>query len=162
MKVSKNGSALTNDLAQVNNSLTFGGTLLVSNLSSPALAAGDRFPLFAANSFAGAFTSINLPALDVGLAWTNKLLADGSIQVISIPVPRFSALLRSGSTNLVFSGTGGPTNAAYRVLTSTNVALPLVNWVALLTNQFDASGNFTFTNSMSPSVPVRFYRLSVP
>ena len=162
MKISKNGSALTNDQAQVNSSITYGGTLVVSNLSSTALAAGDRFPLFSASSFAGAFTSINLPSLDAGLAWTNKLLADGSIQVISLPIPRFSAFLRSGATNLVFGGTGGPTNASYRVLTSTNVAVPLINWVTLLTNQFDANGNFTFTNSISLSVPTRFYRLSVP
>jgi len=162
MKISKNGSALTNDQAQVNSSMTYGGTLVVSNLSSTALAAGDRFPLFSASSFAGAFTSINLPSLDAGLAWTNKLLADGSIQVISLPIPRFSAFLRSGATNLVFGGTGGPTNASYRVLTSTNVAVPLINWVTLLTNQFDANGNFTFTNSISLSVPTRFYRLSVP
>jgi autotransporter-associated beta strand protein/T5SS/PEP-CTERM-associated repeat protein len=165
MEISKSGGVVTNDQLQVLgplHTLSYGGTLTVTRLGADALARGDRFPLFSASSYGGAFTQVTLPALGPGLAWTNKLLVDGSIQVISLPVPLFSALLRSGSTNLVFSGTGGPTNAPYRVLTSTNVALPLTNWVALLTNQFDANGIFTFTNSISPSVSTRFYRLSVP
>jgi T5SS/PEP-CTERM-associated repeat protein len=164
MEISKSGGVVTNDQLQVLgplHTLSYAGTLSVTKLGADALAGGDRFPLFSASSYGGAFTLITLPALGPGLAWTNKLLVDGSIQVIGLPVPRFSALSRSG-TNLIFSGTGGPTNATYRVLASTNVASPLSSWVALLTSQFDANGNFNFTNSISPSVPVRFYRLSVP
>ena len=86
--------------------------------------------LFSASGFGGSFTSTNLLSLDAGLAWTNKLLLDGSMQVISLPIPR-----------------------TYRVLISTNLTLPLSNWVALLTNLFDTNGNFTFTNSISPSIP---------
>ena len=65
-------------------------------------------------------------------------------------------------TNLLLSGTGGPTNSTYRVLTATNVALSLSNWVVLLTNQFNGSGSFVFTNSISQAIPSRFYILAVP
>ena len=45
-------------------------------------------------------------------------------------------------------GFGGVTNGNYYVLTSTNLAAPLTNWARLLTNQFDGSGNFNFTNPL--------------
>jgi hypothetical protein len=59
-------------------------------------------------------------------------------------------------------GTGGVTNGTYYVLTSTNISAPLTNWTRLLTNQFDASGNFNFTNSISPDAPQDFYLLQLP
>jgi hypothetical protein len=39
---------------------------------------------------------------------------------------------------------------------------PLSHWTRLLTNQFDAVGNFNFTNSLSPSSPQNFYLLQLP
>jgi hypothetical protein len=68
--------------------------------------------------------------------------------------------ISTAAGNVVMRGIGGPTNATYYVLTSTDAVLPLANWASLLTNQFDAGGNFVFTNAMA--VPARFYRLSVP
>ncbi len=50
----------------------------------------------------------------------------------------------------------------YYVLTSTTVALPLINWTPVLTNQFDSSGNFIFTNGINQAEPQRFYLLEVP
>jgi len=63
-------------------------------------------------------------------------------------------------TNLLFSGSGGLANGTYSVLSSTNVALPITDWLAILTNQFDCGGNFSFTNS--PSQPQTFFLLRVP
>jgi hypothetical protein len=60
------------------------------------------------------------------------------------------------------SGTNGPPNAAYFVLASTNIALPLTNWTPILTNQFGSSGNFSFTNAIDPALPRRFFMLEVP
>lgn len=64
--------------------------------------------------------------------------------------------------NLVLSGTGGVTNGNYYVLTSTNLAAPLTNWTRLVTNQFDGSGNFNFTNAMNTNSPQSFYLLQLP
>ncbi len=161
VEISKNGSTLTNDQIQVTALLSYGGTLFVNKIGPTALNAGDQFPLFSASSYSGSFSSITLPALGAGLTWTNKLLVDGSIQVLSSVVPKFDNVTLSG-TNVVFSGTGGPANATYWVLASTNVALPLTNWTRLLINQFNASGNFTFTNAISPAVPQRYYLVQVP
>src|SRR6185295_18205386 len=64
---------------------------IVTNLGPSALAPGDNFRLFNATSYAGAFTSITLPPLDFGLTWTNKLLVDGSIEVLPGPALLISA-----------------------------------------------------------------------
>src|SRR5207237_552599 len=85
MELSKNGAALTNDQIEVIGALTYGGALTVSHIGPDALAAGDNFRLFVASSYTNAFSSLSLPPLDPELAWTNKLLVDGSIEVISIP-----------------------------------------------------------------------------
>ena len=61
METSKTGSLLTNDQVQVAGPLTYGGTLTVTHLGPDPLALGDRFQLFNASSYAGAFSSTNLP-----------------------------------------------------------------------------------------------------
>lgn len=68
--------------------------------------------------------------------------------------------LQAGSG--IFSGTNGPANATYYVLSSTNVALPLATWSPIATNTFDANGHFSFTNSINAAEPQRFFLLQVP
>ena len=88
---------------------------------------------------------------------------NGSIEIIGVAVaqPRFSGITQAG-TNVIISGTNGTPNAFYAVLTSTNVALPLSNWVSLATNQFGPAGEFSFTNAVVPGIPHRFFRLRSP
>ena len=108
MEISKSGTALTNDQFAVTGTLTYGGTLTVTHLGPTALAAGDRFPLFNATSYAGAFASITLPPLPAPLFWKNNLLTDGSIVVAAPPAialssgsytQGFDSLSVSGGTN---------------------------------------------------------------
>jgi hypothetical protein len=85
MEISRNGVVLTNDQIQLAGTLTYGGALTVVNLGPTALAVGNNFKLFAASSYLGAFSNLALPAPGVGLGWTNKLLLDGSIEVVAAP-----------------------------------------------------------------------------
>jgi hypothetical protein len=62
-------------------------------------------------------------------------------------------------TSFVMAGLGGDTNGAYALLTSTNLALPLTNWTAATTNNFDGNGGFNLTNSMNFAVKRQFYAL---
>jgi hypothetical protein len=160
MEISKNGATITNDQIQVTAPLTYGGSFTVTNLGPTTLAAGDRFQLFSANSYVGAFSVVSLPSLPAGLNWANKLLVDGSIEVVATGAS-FTSVTLSG-TNVVFSGAGGPPNASYAVLAATNVALPLNNWLSIATNQFDSIGAFSFTNAIVPGIPLRFFRLRMP
>src|SRR6185295_7967430 len=49
----------------------------------PALIGGDVFKLFDAGSYGGAFSVTNLPALNVGLVWSNTLSANGTLAVVA-------------------------------------------------------------------------------
>jgi T5SS/PEP-CTERM-associated repeat protein len=161
MEISRNGAALTNDQVQVAGTLTYGGSLTVSNRGPGALTVGNSFPLFSASGYGGAFATLSLPALDNGLAWTNKLLMNGSIEVVGVAAPKFATITLSG-TNVIIAGTDGTPNAPYAVLTSTNVALPVINWTSIATNQFGPGGEFSFTNGIAPGIPQLFYRIRTP
>ena len=125
--------------------------------------AGQVFQLFNVANRVGSFVTVNLPALNAGLAWDNQIGANGFIAVVAAPGggPQFGTVTRSGS-DLIFSGAGGAANANYVVLSSTNVAAPLLNWLPISSNLFDASGNFLFTNPINPARPQEFYRLRLP
>jgi len=90
MKVSKNGGSAQSDQVQSLNSVTFAGTLVVSNITSDTtpLASGDVFSFFpSAVAYSGNFSSVVLPALPVGLGWDISQLNNGIIQVSSSAAP---------------------------------------------------------------------------
>ncbi len=152
-------SPLTNDNVIITGSLTNGGALVVSNVGGTPLAAGDTFQLFNAASYSGAFASVQLPALAAGLIWnTNQLNTAGVISVAVNAPPVIGAIAVSG-TSLDLSGTGGAANGSYVLLGTTNLSTPTSNWVRLLTNQFDSSGNFNVATNLTPGQTLNFYRL---
>jgi hypothetical protein len=150
----------TNDSVAGLSSVVYGGTLIVTNLNgSPA--AGDSFKLFGADSYSGTFDSIVFPALTGSLTWnTSNLAVNGTISV-SGGGPAISSIAKVGS-NLSITGSGGIAFSNYYVLASTNVILPFTNWTPIITNQFDGSGNFSFSTPIDPAIPTRFYILQVP
>jgi fibronectin type 3 domain-containing protein len=77
------------------------------------------------------------------------------------PPPTIGSILVIG-TNFSLSGAGGTANATYYVLGTTNLLTPSSNWTRLLTNQFDSSGNFNFTNALDPNSPQNYYRVEIP
>jgi hypothetical protein len=144
--------------------LTFGGSLVVSNVGS-ALIAGDTFDLFGFTGSPGMFASLTLPTLDPGLTWnTNNLPLNGTISVSSLttPLPRLANPALLNSTSFVFTAAGGASNAQFRVLTQTNPAVPLLNWSILCTNNYDSSGSRVVTNPFSPFEPQRYFIIVQP
>ena len=88
MELSKTGVTLSNDRVAGITALSYGGSLVVTNIGADSLAAGDSFTLFTANSCSGSFTNLVLPALSSGLAWdTSNLVVNGSITVVSPTSP---------------------------------------------------------------------------
>jgi T5SS/PEP-CTERM-associated repeat protein len=161
MEAFKLAGSRFSDLIQVSNTVIYGGSLIVSNVGLASFTAGDSFKLFNATAYAGFFASLNLPPLDAGLGWTNKLLVDGSIEVIAIPQPKIGSITVSG-TSVIIAGTNGIAGANYAVLTSTNVTIPMTDWLSLVTNQFDASGNFSITNPIASGELQSFFRIRTP
>jgi autotransporter-associated beta strand protein len=89
--------AVTNADLIIASVLTYGGSLIVTNIGDP-LQSGDTFNLFDWTTRSGSFTTVQLPALDPGLGWTNKLSVDGTLQVITT--------VSTTPTNLTFQVTG--------------------------------------------------------
>jgi hypothetical protein len=76
-------------------------------------------------------------------------------------VPVFTQPVLAGG-NLVLLGTGGSANSTYRLLTSTNVALPASSWTPVLTNTFDSDGSFSNAIPIDPLASTSFYCLIMP
>jgi PKD repeat protein len=81
----------------------------------------------------------------------------------SAPSLGLISIALSGS-NLVISGTNGQSGATYRLLTSTNLTLPLSQWTPVLTNTLVGSGNFnlTDTNAVNSGGRQTFFILQSP
>jgi fibronectin-binding autotransporter adhesin len=155
----------TNDQLRATSLLTYGGTLNVTN-SNPtnAFGAGDSFQLFSAVNYAGGFTSIVPATPGTGLSWDTTLLTtSGTLKVVSSVVnpPHIGGVTVTGST-LVLSGTGGSPGGGFSVYSSTDVSLPLNSWTSAGTGVFDGSGNCSFSTSINPATPARFFILRVP
>jgi fibronectin-binding autotransporter adhesin len=144
--------------------IAYGGALTVSLTGTPA--AGQTFQLFnAAAPITGAFTATNLPPLSGGLYWTN-ILVNGSISIASSQpaIPPTIGNITVNGHDIVISGTNNyGSSGTYRVLSSTNIALPLTNWTTLTNGTFDGTGSFsvTITNGVDAG-PNEFYMLQVP
>jgi autotransporter-associated beta strand protein/YVTN family beta-propeller protein len=83
MELSKTGTTLSNDRVTGITTLSYGGSLLATNIGTGSLATGDSFILFNANSYSAAFTNLALPPLSASLAWdTSNLVVNGSITVV--------------------------------------------------------------------------------
>lgn len=160
MKV--DGNTATNDLINVAQTITNGGTLTVSILNPPI--GGQTFKLFNALAFTGAFAQTNLPGLSAGLSWnTANLGVNGSISITGTaagPTTNASITKVSFSNgNLIVHGTNNNvpnTSFRYVVLSSTNIALPLTNWTPVLTNMFNSDGTFDYTNAVVPGTARQF------
>ncbi len=61
---------------------------------------------------------------------------------------------------LIFNGINGSPGETFYVLSTTNPALPLVNWTRASTNTFTGS-NISITNVMLPNLPRQFYSLQL-
>ncbi len=152
----------TNTTVQVSGNLSGTGSLVVSNLDAGSPSAGMVFQIFRSGSLSGQFSSVTLPKLPSGLYWdTNQLTTLGLIRVSSMPTPRW-ADIQQLDHSIIFYATNGLPGSSFVVMTSTNIQLPLTDWVPLETNSFDASGRFIITNTTSPQITREFYRIVLP
>ncbi len=75
-----------------------------------------------------------------------------------LPPPAIGRVGWNGN-NLTLSGSGGIAGGTYYVLTSTNLALPLNRWTVMAANEFDTSGDFSFTSNINSNNMDDFYLL---
>ena len=139
------------------NSATYGGVLVVSNLSGPGtLTNGQNFQIFSAGG-AGAFSSVT-PAPDAGKVW-NFNAASGVLSVV--------ATYAANPTNITFSVSGSTLTLSWPadhlgwfLQSQTNSRS-----IGLSSNWLDVPGSdlVTSTNiTVNPADPTVFYRLRIP
>jgi PKD repeat protein len=99
--------------------------------------------------------------LQFGFEDDYDLLGLDDISVVPAQAQPDIASFSLSGTNLVLDGINGRAGGTYYVLMSTNLALPLSQWTPVATNVLGADGNFTITatNTVTHSVPQRFYIL---
>ncbi len=156
MEISRNGGVPTNDVALVSGALTQNGALVVTNIGTNALAAGDSFTLFKAGGYTGAFMNLTLPALTNGLVWnTGSLATNGTISIQVLPVIT-NLSMAANRSSFTLAGTGSA-NQTYVLLAATN--LPSPTWTPVQTNQADTTGAVGFTDLRTTNYARRFYRI---
>lgn len=83
--------------------------------------------------------------------------------MVSAPAPSIQRFSSSGAT-LTIRGTNGIPNWQFVVLASTNLMLPLAQWVPVLTNAVAVDGalnaSMAFTNTLAPNAAQQFFVLS--
>jgi autotransporter-associated beta strand protein len=147
----------SNDVIDAGQTITYGGTLDLENISGTALAAGNNFKVFGAAGYASSFGSVTPATPGAGLAWDLSGLGSGQIGVVTASSsPTIASAIISGG-NLLLSGTGGTANGTYYVFATTN--LSPANWLAVATNAYDGSGNFSVSTPVLTGAPSQFYRL---
>jgi autotransporter-associated beta strand protein len=158
MRIQKGGAPNADMLAVGNQSLTYGGSLLVTNVGVNNLAAGDIFKLFSASHFGGGFIATNLPPLPVGLGWA-WIPSNGTLTVIGT--------INTAPTNIMAAVSGArlilnwpADHLGWHLQYQTNPLFAGLgsNWVTV-----PGSDAITSTNmAIDPSQGSVFYRLVYP
>lgn len=149
-------------LGTSSDSVVVGGDLILTGQLHITNAAGfgpGSYPLF---SCAGALDlgNLTLAAAPLGYNYQFDTNTPGVVKlVVSSPTPPSFSNITLNGTTLVFSGSNGAPSGIYYVLAATNLMAPLTSWLPIATNQFDANGAFSFTNTIGIGTPQNFYRL---
>ena len=86
-----------------------------------------------------------------------------SVTIVEIVFsPTITQTIAITGNQVILNGAGGLAGATYRILTATNVALPSVQWLPIVTNQFSASGGFSYTNVIQPNLRAQYFRVILP
>jgi len=133
-------------------------SVIATNIFAPVVGSGitnatclDPAPLAGTNYYLVASVNPN--------GSTNSS-AVSAVIVVATPPQISSSRVVNGQ--FILNGSGGVSGSLYVVLASTNVALPLPQWIPIFTNTFDGSGNFSSTNAVDADAPQRFYLIRVP
>ena len=115
---------------------------------------------------AGGEVGFFLTAIDPGIGFTVDSKNFGTtnarpfLEISAAPRPGITGISLSG-TNIFLTATNGATGGIYYLLGSTNVSLPLNQWMPIATNVLNANGNFSIiaTNAVLENFPQQFFIL---
>jgi autotransporter-associated beta strand protein len=148
-----NNSSLTNDLLNVTGTITYGGTLLVTNISGTPYSNGQVLKLFNAGAYSGSFVNISVPGASYD---ASNLAVNGTLTVTAVSTTPVSitAFLTSGGTALDLSWPADHTG--WKLQAQTNVFTG--SWS-------DVTGSTATNHMVLPVAPANkavFFRLKSP
>jgi T5SS/PEP-CTERM-associated repeat protein len=161
MGLNGNGNYAKYDYFFGMSNLTYGGTLLLTNISGQ-LTQGSSFRLYSASNYSGAFSAIMPASPGQGLKWnTNELNVDGVLRVVALhsPLPTIAAA-QSSRSNIQIRVSGGIPYDTCFLLTTTNIQ-SVTGWEFCDTNRFDSLGRAIFNRAISTEERERFFRVQV-
>jgi len=142
---------------------SYGGNLVVSNISATPLATGQVFSLFTASGTkSGNFAAITVLGTGAAGVAGNFDPTTGQLTLVNAAAsqPDISQVAVADG-NLILQGTNGSPGGTYSIITSTNVAAPLINWTTNTTGAFGAGGSFSNAIPMGND-PARFFQIKTP
>jgi autotransporter-associated beta strand protein len=155
---------LTNGTDQllVQNTLTYGGTLIITNLiASKPFTNGTIVKLFNAGTYVAGAVAVQPTSPAPGLMWdTSQLAVDGTLRVTTTTATALANAARTADGNITFQ-INGALGQGYSVRGSTNIALPLANWTILQSGTITTTP-YVFTDLNATNYPRRFYGVSSP
>jgi autotransporter-associated beta strand protein len=160
-------SVLEFELGASSDRVIANGALALAGLLNVTVTAGfgpGSYTLFTYNpAKTFNYRGLDFGTLPPGYNYAINIATPGQVKLVVSPTtpPSFSGISLSGG-QVILSGTGGSAGADYFVRSTTNLASPLASWPRLATNQFDANGNFAWSNSPLPGAARQFYRFEVP
>ena len=86
-----------------------------------------------------------------------KILAN---YIVTSPTPKFGSMVLLSGGNLVMGGSNCPAGLQYRILTTTNAALAVSNWIPVVTNYFRPDGTYSYTNNTTTNQDAYFRLIS--
>jgi len=102
IRINKDNSL--NDVVASSGKITYGGTLVVSNLSTIAMNVGDTFTIFAPGTHTGNFSSISgSPGAGLGYSFDPN---SGQLSIVT-------STIATNPTNITFSASGGSLNLTW-------------------------------------------------
>lgn len=161
------GAVPTVSISPAATNIAYGSGVTLTALASGTQPFNYRWYDSATNIMPGAtnqtLTLINPPVVASGnytVVVTNLYGAATNSASVGITQLQFSSCV-PGPNNTFILGGSGPDASSYRILSSTNLSLPLTNWPPVVTGYF-SGGMFWFTDAISTNSLQRFYRLTVP
>lgn len=149
----------TNDQVVGLSSLTYGGTLVITNLGTQPITNGTILPLFSSASYTAGAVTVSPVRPALGLRWdTSYLAVDGTLRVI--PVNTNAIPITSGVSGGVLTLSWPADHIGWRLQNQTNSLS-----VGLTPSWFDVAGS-TATNQVTLPInatsPTVFFRLVYP
>jgi hypothetical protein len=150
------------DRVKVAGTVALAGTLVVTESHPELLEAGDHFRLIEATAYSGSFGNYDLPELDPGLGWnTSQVASNGTLWVVG-RTPPVIGTARVNGTAIEISATGGTPGWPCHLVASSDLTVPMEEWVVVATGIAEATGGVNLSVPVNTGEPALYYRLRVP